>query len=84
MNATMLEILETADGDVVLRPAGGEGEVLVTIRFSEQSRAWIGEQRLLVAKAMIEAGIRTTARLAGSEAELDFINAREGNPRSLH
>jgi enoyl-[acyl-carrier-protein] reductase (NADH) len=84
MNTTMLEILELADGDVVLRPAGGAGEALVTIRFSAESRAWIGEQRLVVAKAMIEAGIRTTARLAGNEAELDFVNPRELADRSIH
>jgi enoyl-[acyl-carrier-protein] reductase (NADH) len=84
MNATMLEILELADGDVVLRPAGGEGEALVTIRFSPASRAYVGEQRLQVAKAMIEAGIRATARLSGTEAELDFVNSREPPARSLH
>jgi enoyl-[acyl-carrier-protein] reductase (NADH) len=84
MNATMLEILELADGEVVLRPAGGEGEALVTIRFSAQSRAYIGEQRLQVAKAMIEAGIRTTARLSGNEAELDFVNPRDLAERSIH
>ena len=84
MNATLLEILETAEREVVLRPAGGEGDALVTIRFSEESRAYIGEHRLQVAKAMIEAGVRATARLSGSDAELEFVGPREPAARSLH
>ena len=81
-NTTVLEIAELADGDVVLRAAGGEA--LVTIRFSEQSRVYVGDGRLQVAKAMFEAGIQTAARLAGADAELDFLNPRDPAGHSLH
>ena len=84
MNATVLEIIELGDGEIALRPAGGDGEPLVTIRFSAVSRAWIGDDRLQVAKAMIEAGIRATAQLSGRDAELDFVASREGTIHSLH
>jgi len=33
---------------------------------------------------MIEAGIQTAAHLAGGEAELEFIGAREDGERILH
>jgi hypothetical protein len=81
-NTTVLEIAELPDGDVVLRAAGGE--VLVTIRFAEPARNYVGEGRLQVAKAMIEAGIQTAAHLAGADAELDFLGPRDSANRSLH
>ena len=83
-NATVLEIAEQADGDVVLRVAGAAGEPLVTIRFSPESRAYVGEGRMQVAKAMFEAGIRTAAQLAGGDAELDFVGPRDAAGRSVH
>lgn len=82
VNTTVLEIAELADGDVVLRAAGGEP--LVTIRFSLESQVYVGDKRMQVAKAMFEAGIQTAARLAGGDAELDFVNPRDPSGHSLH
>jgi hypothetical protein len=82
--AALLEIVELASGEFVLRRAGGEGEALVRIVFSPESRAYLAEARLEVAKAMIEAGIQTAAQLAGSEAELEFIGSRADGGPVLH
>lgn len=68
-----LEIAELANGDVVLRRAGGEGDPLVKIRFSAESRTVLAEGKLSVARAMIEAGIHAAASISGGEAELDFL-----------
>jgi len=83
-NTTVLEIAELSEGEVVLRAAGGEGEPMVRIVFSAEARDYVGDKRMLVAKAMFEAGIRTAAQLAGGDAELDFVNPRDPAPRSVH
>jgi hypothetical protein len=82
--ASLLEIVELASGEFVLRRPGGDGEPLVRIRFSPESREYLSDARLDVAKAMIEAGIQTAAQLAGGEAELEFVGAREDGGRVLH
>lgn len=54
----LYEILETSDGDIVLRRIEGDTEPLVRIRFSDPARSYLGDAGLLVAKAMVEAGIK--------------------------
>jgi len=76
--ASLLEIVELASGEFVLRRPGGEGDPLVAIRFSPESGRYLSDARLAVAKAMIEAGIRAAAQIAGSEAELEFVGAGAG------
>ena len=78
------QIVELASGEVVLRRPGGDGEPLVRIRFSADSREYLSDARLEVAKAMIEAGIQAAAHLAGGEAELEYVGAREDGERVLH
>lgn len=84
MAASVLEIVELPNGDVVLQQAGGEGGALVTLRFSGTSRDFLGDSRLEVAKAMFKAGICTAVEKAGGRVELDFIGP-DGDPqRILH
>ena len=67
----LYEILETPDGDIVLRRLEGDSEPLVRIRFSEPARAHLADASLLVAKAMVEAGIKAFNELhqdTGTEA----------------
>ncbi|MGB5324612.1 MAG: hypothetical protein WBN40_04200 [Pseudomonadales bacterium] len=61
--SSFLEIVELVNGDIVLQRADGEGEALMTIHFSEESRAYVPEGRLEVARAMIHAGIETASQL---------------------
>ena len=53
--ASLLEIVEIANGEFVLQRAGGEGGPLVNIRFSDESRQYLADARLEIAKAMIQA-----------------------------
>lgn len=69
--ATLLEIAELANGDIVLQRADGEGTPLVRIRFSAESRAYLAGAHLGVAKAMIEAGIRAAAQQPDIEASVE-------------
>lgn len=60
MSSSFYEILELSSGEIVLRRSGEENnnsEPLVTLKFSEESIAFLGAARFEVAKAMIEAGM---------------------------
>jgi hypothetical protein len=61
--SAFLEIVELVNGDIVLQRAGGDGEALMTIRFSEESKAYLPEERLEVARAMIHAGIESASQM---------------------
>ena len=99
MPTSLLEIVDLGDGEIVLQRADdredgdtgeltgeptGRGEPLVTIRFSEESRLYILDQSLEVAKAMIQAGIQAAAMLA-EQAEVDVeTDASQNEARVLH
>lgn len=84
MAASLLEIIEIASGEFVLQRAGGEGGPLVNIRFSDESRHYLAEARLEIAKAMIQAGIQAAAQMSGGDAELDFVGDAEDAGHILH
>ncbi len=69
--SSFYEILELPTGEIVLKRGDDEGsqEPLVTIRFSEESIAFLGGSRFEVAKAMIEAGMEAAGELAEQSAE---------------
>lgn len=68
--SSFYEIIELLNGDVALARADDESnEPLVTIRFSQESLAFLGEEKFLIAKAMIEAGMEAAGDLADQQAE---------------
>lgn len=84
MPTSLLEIVDLGDGEIVLRRAEDEGDALVTIRFSEESRMYIADQGMEVAKAMIQAGIQAAAQLADQgEVEMEIETVR-GAPPTVH
>ncbi|ROQ20321.1 hypothetical protein EDC38_0922 [Marinimicrobium koreense] len=72
MSSSLYEIVELANGDVVLQRADENGEPLVSIRFSADSLSYMREGKLDVAKAMIEAGMEAASEIAEDGAE-DFL-----------
>lgn len=77
-----LEVVQTEDGEVLLRRGGdaaGEAEPLVVLRFSPEVRAMLGDHLNEVALAMLGAGMRATSALAQRQAVGDG-----GAPRLLH
>ena len=64
MSASLLEIVDLGDGEIVLQRADDDSEPLVTIRFSDESRVYLMDNGLEVAKAMIQAGIQAAAAIA--------------------
>lgn len=62
------EVVELMNGDVaLLRPDDETNEPLLTIRFSEESLAFLGVAKFDVAKAMIEAGMEVAAEIADQQ-----------------
>lgn len=81
MPTSLLEIIDLGDGEIVLKRAEDEGDALVTIRFSEESRMYIADQGMEVAKAMIQAGIQAAAQLADQgEVEMEIETVRSVPP----
>lgn len=62
-----LEVVQTEDGEVLLRRTEGE-EVLVSLRFSPEVRAVLGTHLGDVALAMLGAGMQATSQLAQEAA----------------
>ena len=82
MPASLLEIVDLGDGEIVLQRADDDSEPLVTIRFSDESRIYLMDNGLEVAKAMIQAGIQAAAAIA-EQVEMDNGATSEA-PRILH
>lgn len=82
MPASLLEIVDLGDGEVVLQRADDDSEPLVTIRFSDESRVYLMDNGLEVAKAMIQAGIQAAAAIA-EQVEMETEATSEAS-RVLH
>ena len=97
--SSFLEIVELINGDIVLQRADGDGEALMTIRFSDESKSYMPNGRLEVARAMIHAGIETASQMhfvntdsAESDEELSGVETYDDaddfddaeQPRVLH
>lgn len=83
MSASLLEIVDLGDGEIVLQRAEGDSDPLVIIRFSDESRQYMMDNGLEVAKAMIQAGIQEAAVLA-EQGESDPSGSRAEAGRVLH
>ena len=82
MSASLLEIVDLGDGEVVLQRADDDSDPLVTIRFSDESRIYLMDNGLEVAKAMIQAGIQAAAVI--SERGDGEAEESQSVPRVVH
>ena len=81
MPSSFLEIVEMPNGDIVLQRSDDDGEPLVVIQFSEETKVYLMDGTLEVARAMIQAGIQTAAQLAEQgDMELGEEFTDEQNP----
>jgi hypothetical protein len=78
----MSDSLDLGDGEIVLQRADDDSEPLVVIRFSEESRLYLMDNGLEVAKAMIQAGLQAAAVIA-EQGEME-VEASSEAPRVLH
>lgn len=79
MSASLLEIVDLGDGEIVLQRADDDSEPLVVIRFSEESRLYLMDNGLEVAKAMIQAGIQAASSMA-DQVEMESEVSSEAPP----
>ena len=63
MSTSLLEIVQLSNGDIVLKRADEDGDPLISICFSSESKSYIGEASIDVAKAMFQAGIEAAANI---------------------
>jgi hypothetical protein len=86
MSTALLEIVDLGDGEIVLQRAdAGEGEALVSIQFSEETSAYLMDNNLEVAKAMIQAGIQAAAKLAEmTNMEVESAEESKTAGRTVH
>lgn len=78
--STLYEILELPNGDIVLQRVEGDSEPLVRIRFSDQAKAYMDDASLMIAKAMVEAGIKAINDLGQPGQE----SGADERPHQLH
>jgi hypothetical protein len=83
VSTSVLEIVDLGDGEIVLQRADDTSEPLVTIRFSDESRVYLMENGLEVAKAMIQAGLQAAANLS-EQGQLEIETTEEVPLRILH
>ena len=83
MPTSLLEIVDLGDGEIVLQRADDDREPLVTIRFSEESRLYIMDNGLEVAKAMIQAGLQAVSNLS-EQTEIEVEEEGDTSARILH
>ena len=81
MLASLLEIIDLGDGEIVLQRADDDSEPLVRIRFSDESRLYMMDNGLDVAKAMIQAGIQAAAAIA---EQRESESAQGGTAHVVH
>jgi hypothetical protein len=67
---TLLEIVDLGNGEVVLQRAEDRTTPLLRIQFSDESRAFIMDHCLEVARVMIQAGLQASARIT-EQIEVD-------------
>jgi hypothetical protein len=65
MSSSFYEVIELPTGEIILKRSDDDSHApLVTLKFSEESIAFLGAGRFEVAKAMIEAGMEAASELA--------------------
>lgn len=68
------EIIELANGEVALRRADSNDDPLLVIRFSDEAKERLKEQRLDVARAMISAGVQVATEIESGEETDDVYD----------
>jgi hypothetical protein len=84
--SSLYEILELSSGEIVLKRSGDDNnsDPLVTLKFSEESIAFLGAARFDVAKAMIEAGLDAATDLVEQKRDEILVDSDDIKEFVLH
>ena len=83
MAASLLEIVDRGNGEIVVQRADDDSEPLVTIRFSDEARVYMMDNGLEVAKVMIQAGMQAAAVIS-ERGDAEVVPAQDDTQRILH
>lgn len=74
-----LELVELANGDIVLQRSEGDDKPLVMIRFSSEAREQIPGSCLEIARVMVQAGLEAAQVVSEelSEGEIEAEDSEE-------
>lgn len=84
-----LELVELANGDIVLQKAEGDDKPLLVIQFSDETRRNIPGSCLEVARAMVQAGLEAAAVMDDETAlddndEEEELASLDSDSKTLH
>jgi len=71
LSSALVEIVEWASGKVILPRAEVDGYALVTINFSSEAKAFLGETSGDIGRAMIGAGLQLANQLQEDPMQAD-------------
>ena len=83
MAASLLEIVDRGNGEIVVQRADDDSAPLVTIRFSDEARAYMMDNGLEVAKEMIQAGMQAAAVMS-ERGDVEVVQTQDDTQRILH
>lgn len=84
MSTSFLEIIRLTNGDIVLKRTDDEGDPLVSISFSEETKNYVGDAEIDVAKVMIQAGIQAAAHINDAELYEEKADSESVEEHTLH
>ena len=72
----ILELVQLENGELALRNAGSEAQPLVTIQFSEEVKALLGDQTAVVAQSMIQAALFGLLEQQMNETQAQIVDEK--------
>lgn len=79
--SSLFEIVETSNGEIVLKRADDDSAPLLRINFSEEALEYLGDMKTEVGQAMISAGVQA----AGSIYEQELLlSESDKDARIIH
>ena len=66
--SSLFEIVETPEGEIVLKRADDDSAPLIRINFSEEALEYLGEMKNEIGQAMISAGVQAVGNVYDQES----------------
>ena len=68
--SSLFEIVETQDGEIVLKRADDDSAPLIRINFSEEALDYLGDMKNEIGQTMISAGVQAVGNIYDQEGAL--------------
>lgn len=81
--SSLFEIVETSNGEIVLKRADDDSAPLIRINFSEEALEYLGDMKSEVGQAMISAGVQIAGSIYEQELQASDSDS-DKNFRIIH